>query len=138
MKKLWAIALLAPLAAWAETNPVSCPASLEINSLASAPAGWTVLDAPESHVLDRIGFFSGPPAELVSLVPDKAVQKKGESRDVWTFPPEGTERVWASCFYTGTSLSVSRPMNEGVQRCEVRYRTTRNGSRIGIVEAGCE
>jgi len=138
MKRYLFIALFAPVVGWCAPKPVGCPASLDVKNSVIAPAGWSVVEASGASALDRIGFSVGPATERAALVPDKTQNKKGESKDVWNFQPGAAETIWASCFYVGTTLSIARPMEQGVRRCEVRYRTVRSGARISVAEAHCE
>jgi hypothetical protein len=110
----------------------------EVKSSVNPPPGWQVVNSPVGNTLDRVGFYSGPPVERASLVPDKTQNKKGESRDIWTFSRSSTEQIWAACFYTGTMVSIAQQMDQGIKRCEVRYQTTRMGERVSVIEAHCE
>jgi hypothetical protein len=130
--------LLAPCLGWGASQLIGCPKSLEISSTATPPAGWQVIVPPEPKNLERIGFYAGPPSHNVSLVPDKVQDKKGESQDSWAFLPTKDERIWVSCFYNTTSLSLAKPLMEGVHRCEVRYKSTRTGSRLSVIATNCE
>lgn len=138
MKKYLGFALFAPVIGWAATHAVECPSMLDVKSSASPPAGWQVVGSSVGNALDRVGFYSGPPSEQASLVPDKTQNRKGESRDVWTFSPTAAETIWAACFYTGTTLFIAKPVEHSVKSCEVRYRATRAGSRVSVIEAHCE
>lgn len=138
MKSLLVVALLAPPVCWATSYPIECPQTLDVKSTATPPAGWQVVNSGSANTLDRIGFYSGPPAERASLVPDKSQNKMGESKDIWTFSPNAAETIWAECVYTGTTLTIAKPMEHGVTTCEVRYKTTRAGSRLSVIKAQCE
>jgi hypothetical protein len=130
--------LLAPCLGWGASQMIGCPNSLEIISTATPPAGWQVIFPPEPKTLERIGFYAGPPSQNASLVPDKVQDKKGESQDSWAFSPMKDEKIWVSCFYNTTSLSLAKPLIEGVRRCEVRYKATRTGARLSVIESHCD
>jgi hypothetical protein len=138
MKKYLGLVLFIPVIGCAAPQTVECPSILDVKSSASPPAGWQVVSPSAGNALDRIGFYSGPPSEQASLVPDKTQNKKGESQDIWTFSTSAPEPLWAACFYTGTTLIIAKPLEQGVKSCEVHYKVTRSGSRLSVIKAHCE
>jgi hypothetical protein len=137
MKKYLCAALFVPILCWAGADPIDCPSTLDVKSSANPPAGWQVANLSAVNALDRVGFYSGPPAERASLVPDRTQNKKGESQDTWLFSPNAPEAIWVACFYTGTTLIVAKEVEHGVKSCSVRYKTTRSGSRLSVIEGHC-
>lgn len=136
MKQFLLLAMFSPVFAGAATS--ACPPALEVRSTANAPAGWQLVAGSADSQLHRVGFFSGPPADGASLVPDKTQDIRGESRDTWTFAPKSTETIWLACFYHHTTLSLAKTVATGAKRCEVRYKTTRTGARLNVIAIQCE
>lgn len=132
------LALGWPLSSWSADTTLTCPSSLETKSTATAPAGWQLIDPSRPHPVERVGFYAGHPSEMASLVPDKTQVKKGEAQDAWAFPGPVPEGAWMACFYTGTSMSLAQRLAPEITRCEVRYRTTRNNTRLGLIDIQCQ
>ena len=130
--------LLALSTGFAAMQPIDCPATLAVTSAASPPGDWQVVTPTGTRSLDRVGFYSGPPSEQVSLAPDSTVEGGGKSLDVWTFSPSTDEPLWVACFYAGTTLFIAKPVPRGMKRCSVSYATTRSGSRLRLAEAHCQ
>ncbi|RUL77696.1 STY0301 family protein [Dyella choica] len=135
MKFLWVLILLVPALVQGAEQIVECPVSLDVKSTASAPSGWQLAESPEPHVLDHIGLFRGNPADQESLVPESTDQQ-GRAKDVWKF--DATEKMWAACFYTGTSLFVAKPLKQGVTRCEALYGSAHKGAQSSLIAARCQ
>ena len=119
-------------------QPIHCPATIDVKSSAGPPAGWQVINPAGISVLERIGFYSGPPSELASLVPDRTRDAEGTSQDIWTFPPGTGEAIWVACFYTGTALFIAKPVQRGIGSCGASYSTANSGSRLSVLEVHCE
>ncbi|MFK2891852.1 hypothetical protein ISS98_12010 [Dyella flagellata] len=124
------------MAASAGSFQIECPATLMVKSTAAAPSGWQIVESPEPHVLDHVGLYRGNPSDLQSSVPETTDERQGRSKDVWTF--DATEKMWAACFYTGTSLFTAMPVPQGVTRCEALYGSPRKGEKSGLIAARCE
>lgn len=137
LKAYLVILFLSPILCSAETFPVSCPPEISQKVTVSAPEGWEVFGSEEGSALDRVGFFSGPPAERACLVPDKTVSGKREVRDEWLFTA-ASEGIWVACFYTGSPSFLAKQLPPSVKRCKVRYKTTKAGGRLGVIEATCD
>lgn len=139
MKTLFPTAVLLALSAsCAAMQPIDCPANIDVRSSASPPPGWQVITPASAHSLERIGFYSGPPSEQASLVPDTTRDGAGKSQDIWTFPTGNEEATWVACYYTGTTMFIAKPVAHGLRNCSVSYATGRSGSRLQLTEAHCE
>jgi hypothetical protein len=127
-----------PITSLAASEQISCPATLEVKTSATPPTGWQLVPATGNTLLERVGFYSGPPSEQASLVPDSTKNSKDEVRDIWTFVPNEKETIWVNCFYLGTTLTLAKPLRKGSKRCEVRYKTSKSGTRLQLLGVQCE
>lgn len=136
MKRLLFVLLFFPLIGNAE-QITACPQQLDMKSTAQVSSEWEVVESSVPNTLERIGFFSGHPADHASLVPDESKSGKGEAKEVWIFSPEEQEKIWLACFYTGTAMSIAKPLEKGLRQCQVSYKTTPTGSRLSVVGVRC-
>lgn len=105
---------------------VSCPDTVTLTDprLASPIAGWDVSFDTAPHRLSRVTFFDGPVAENASLIPDKET-RVGKTRTAkWLLQPKPQRPYWLACYYSGTSLVLSRSLHPGLKECDVVYNTS--------------
>jgi hypothetical protein len=111
-----------PLLAYAE----SCPLTLPQDALTvRAPSGWHGY-SPSLMRLSGFGMMGGDPESMTYLVP--AASLKGAT--TWRFT-RGEEK-WLYCTYGGSSVQISKRLEDGATECTVRHKETR---RDGITEA---
>jgi hypothetical protein len=119
------ILLCLPLAAQ-EAPKISCPESVPLASpqLAKPLEGWSVFFDSAPHRLSRVTFFDGPVEEQASLVPDEETKLAKTRTAKWLLQPKPARPYWLACYYSGTSLALTRPLPAGLKECDVTY----NGS----------
>ena len=137
MRLYLSLLLLFPVSAL-PAQQLECPTTFKVESTASAPPEWTSFSASSPHVLDRVGFYSGSPREGASLVPESQPEKAREARDGWRFEVAKNEPIWLACFYTGTDRFLAKQIDRGLASCNVSYKLTKSGSRIGIQSIVCD
>jgi hypothetical protein len=120
-----ALALCLPLAAQ-NISRVNCPGivSLATPQLAKPIPGWSVVLDTAPHRLSRVTFFEGPLQENASLVPDKQTSLGKTKTAIWTLQPKPEHPYFLACYYSGTSLGLSRPMPPGLKECKISYNTS--------------
>ncbi len=126
---LVAIAACASLAAAAG---ISCPATIQTEQKASAPAPWTVGYGALPVALAQVTIFEGPPSEQASLVYDNEKKLPKEMVLTWNLGPS-THGYWLQCAYSSTTAMISRRLPDGVKICEVRlarHNTFVNGQAV--------
>ena len=120
---------------------IVCPESIAaVESLSTADDVWRVESdlGKRGKFLDSISVFSGPPAEMASLVPDRTSRKKQLRTSTWQFAAPSTAAYWVACTYTNSTLQLTRQLPSGVRRCELSERLLPNGVRLGIDGMKCE
>lgn len=120
---------------------IDCPESIAaVESLDGAGEAWQVETdlGKRGKFLDSISVFSGPPAEMASLVPDRTSRKKQLRTSTWQFAAPSTAAYWVACTYTNSTLQLTRQLPSGVRRCELSERLLPNGVRLGIDGMKCE
>jgi hypothetical protein len=106
-----------------EAPKISCPETVPLASpqLAKPIEGWKVLFDTTPHRLSRVTFFDGPAEESASLVPDEDT-RLGKTRTAkWLLQPKPERPYWFACYYSGTSLALSRALPAGLKECDVTY-----------------
>jgi hypothetical protein len=113
------------LAAQKAASPTLCPetVSLTDSQLAQPIAGWNVLLDPAPHRLARVTFFDGPVESQASLVPDRSTQLGKIRTAKWILQPNTERPYWLACYYSATSLALTRVLPASVKECTVTYRT---------------
>jgi hypothetical protein len=128
-KTVWlgSAALLLCLRLVAQEAPkVGCPDTVSLASpqLAKPIEGWNVFFDTAPHRLSRVTFFDGPVAEQASLVPDKETRLGKIRTAKWLLQPKPERPYWFACYYSGTSLALSRALPAGLKECNVTSNTS--------------
>jgi hypothetical protein len=128
-KAVWlacaALFLCLPLVAQ-EAAKIDCPDSVSLArpQLAKPIEGWNVFVDTAPHRLSRVTFFDGPVEESASLVPDEDT-RLGKTRTAkWLLQPKPERPYWLACYYSGTSLALSRALPAGLKECDVTSNTS--------------
>jgi hypothetical protein len=119
----WAALLLGSALFAQSAPPVQCPKSVSVADpqLTQVMTGWEVFFDPVPHSLSRVTFFEGPVAENSSLAPDSE-SRSGKSRTAkWLFRTRPERPYWLACYYSATSLALSRALPAGVKGCTIAY-----------------
>ena len=114
---------------------IVCPESIAaVESLSTADDAWRVESdlGKRGKFLDSISVFSGPPAEMASLVPDRTSRKKQLRTSSWLFTAQASATYWVACSYSNTTLQLNRQLPGGVRRCDLSERLLPEGVRVGI------
>jgi hypothetical protein len=125
-------------ASHAASKHVVCPAELTVTERVAPPSGWSVAYAKTQRKLTGVGFFSGSPDEMASLVNDDEQTTKDGAVLVWRFPPS-KERYWVACYYADTATTLRRALPAEVGTCRVTYDKPGSDGRLGAPKSNsCE
>jgi len=115
---LLAALLLLTVSCWAaEPN---CPAALVVEeTLKQSPEGWTQGRGDIPQRLSGITIFEGDPKELASLIGEQRKTSKNTMISTWRFAA-GTQ-YWISCTYSGTRVTLSRPIPSNYRALVITY-----------------
>jgi hypothetical protein len=115
---LLAALLLLPVSCWAaEPN---CPATLVVEeTLKQTPEGWNQGRSDIPQRLAGITIFEGDPKELASLIGEQRKASRNTMISTWRFEP-GTH-YWISCTYSGTRITLSRPIPPNNRALVITY-----------------
>jgi hypothetical protein len=112
------VALAAGLAA---AEDVGCPPRISTTqTLAQPAAGWVDKKNTSPNVLAGLTFFDGPPEEQASLAPDES-HVKGKLVESWQLFPNPPRLYWLACIYSGTSITLARPLPKELRTCAVTF-----------------
>jgi hypothetical protein len=126
-----------PISANAEN--IQCPPSINVSEkVVTSPENWEGYVVPREHYLDNVMFSSGHPSGLATLVPDKAINKKGKSVSTWLFPGENPDGFWLSCTYHNTNAVLTKRLPKGAKRCRLTLKLTKSGTFLQIESIVCE
>lgn len=117
---------------------IGCPATIQTEQKASAPAPWAVSYGALPIALAQVTIFEGPPSEQASLVYDKEKKLPKEIVLTWNLGPS-TRGYWLQCAYSSTTATISRRLPDSVKHCEVslaRDNTFVNGQAV-VNKAEC-
>ena len=118
----------------AAAEDIRCPDRVSTTqALAEAPTGWTPQTDATPTILASVTFFDGPPKQLASLVPDESSSKSS----TWQLVSNHGQ-YWLACGYSGTRITLARPLPGNVKTCTVTYdpRQTVDG-QPSIERIGC-
>lgn len=120
---------LAALSAQAIGSTYQCPERIETSQVLSGTyPGWqpgggaaTAGTALKSaHFLAGVSFSDGPPQERMVLRPQQeSASKNGKFSTTWSFIK--TRRVWLSCEYRSTTVTLAQPLDTNAKQCTVSY-----------------
>ncbi len=114
---VWALAN----AANASGQTPSCPQEITVEQKATPPnSQWKPFDSQPRHPFLSVAFSEGDPSGRAILAPTRQQKTKQRQVDIWLFP-ESSLGYWLSCEYSGTSMTLSRPLDVGVKSCEAEY-----------------
>ncbi|MDX1959664.1 MAG: STY0301 family protein [Leptospiraceae bacterium] len=117
---------------------IECPSSIQVNKTSTAPSDWKFFSGSNSHLLARVGFYSGNPNEEASLVPDSTKTKKKESVDTWRFLSKKTHAIWIACYYIGVDSFLAKEIEDNIKVCHVNYKTNKLGTRLSVKGIFCK
>ena len=105
---------------------ISCPDTIALTDprLTKPIAGWEIFFDTTPHRLSRMTFFDGPIAESASLVPDQEPRVGKTITAKWFLQLKPERPYWLACYYSGTSLALSRALPAGLKECDVTYDTS--------------
>lgn len=113
------VVAIAAYASHAAAAGISCPATIQTEQKASAPAPWAISYGALPIALAQVTIFEGPPSEQASLVYDNEKKLPKEMVLSWNLGPS-TRGYWLQCVYSSTTATISRRMPDSVKHCEVR------------------
>jgi len=137
---------LATLAICAAHSPaiartLSCPETIQTTQTFSgtAPPTWRAIQdkstgAPVSH-WSGIEFSDGPPENQASLAPDDSTTLAGNRVDIYKFPASIYKRIYLTCTYAQTSITLTQNPNLIGSVCQVTY--TGLGDQAGPQKIAC-
>ena len=115
-----------------EDHPLLCPDSLTVDQTLAGDLpqawkgfGWTADQVSAigtaqtlrfSHLQSAVSLFDGTPTPASAVAPDEP----GPPETLrWTLgQPTSADGYWMVCHYSGTTLTVARPLPTGVTACE--------------------
>jgi hypothetical protein len=105
---------------------VTCPDTVSLTDpqLSQPVAGWNVFFDTPPHRLTRVTFFEGPVEQHASLVPDQETRRGRTTTAKWLLHPQPERPYWLACYFSGTSLALSRALPAGLKQCTVTYLTS--------------
>lgn len=115
---LLATLLFATVSSWAaEPN---CPAKLVVEeTLKQDHEGWTEGRSDIPQRLSGITIFEGDPKELASLIGEQRKMSSKTMISTWRFAPGA--QYWISCTYSGTRITLSRPIPANYRSVVITY-----------------
>jgi hypothetical protein len=119
----WATLFVSFQLAAQDAPKIDCPKSVPLvdPQLTKPIDGWKVVFEPSPHYLSHVTFFDGPVEENASLLPDEETSH-GKTRTArWLFQPGPERPYWLACYYSGTSLALSRSLSAELKECTVTY-----------------
>ena len=117
-----AMVLLAIVAAALATGEdIRCPDRISTaQTLSQTPSGWTNQTDATPNILAGVTFYDGPPKDLASLAPDET-HAKGKVLASWDLTPNPGRQYWLTCGYSGTRITLARPLPKELRTCVVTY-----------------
>ncbi|MGD0620162.1 MAG: STY0301 family protein [Bryobacteraceae bacterium] len=105
----------------AAAQDIRCPERISTTQTLSQPvAGWTNEMNATPNLLAGVTFYDGPPKDMASLVPDET-HVKGKVLASWDLTPNPGRQYWLACGYSGTRLTLTRPLAKELRSCTVTY-----------------
>jgi len=106
-----------------EPSKISCPDSVSVSDpqLAQPITGWRAMVDKAPHRLSRVAFFDGPVEQNASLAPNKETQAGKIHTATWLLQPTAERTYWLACYYSRTSLMMTRALPPGLKECTVTY-----------------
>jgi hypothetical protein len=119
----WAALFLCVHLAAEEAPKIDCPKSVPLADpqLTKPIDGWKVVFDPAPHYLSHVTFFDGPVEENASLLPDEETSHGKTKTARWLFQPRPERPYWLACYYSGTSLALSRSLPTELKQCTITY-----------------
>ena len=113
-----AAVILIAVSCWAaEPN---CPATLSVEeTLQQTPEGWTQGRADTPRRLSGITIFEGDPKEQASLIGEQRKMPNHRMISTWRFEPGA--QYWISCTYSGTRITLARPIPANYRSLVITY-----------------
>ncbi|QDQ27511.1 hypothetical protein FNU76_14740 [Chitinimonas arctica] len=125
----------------AESQAMSCPESLPVTEQAGTlDKPWEVVadQGRGGYGLDGVRFYSGPPQEMATLVPDQTRQTSRERKSVWRLPSNGGQQYWLACAYRNTALLATRALPPELKSCELTEQLLPSGKVLKVVAVVCK
>jgi len=109
-----------------EPQKVGCPDQVQVvdAQLAKPIEGWNTTLDTTPHRLTSVTFFDGTPEEQASLVPDRESHTRTSKTAVWLLKGKPERAYWLGCYYSGTSLILSRALPSGLTECTITYSSS--------------
>jgi hypothetical protein len=145
MRILFALCLsvvMPMVAAGSKDVEFDCPESIQTRqSLVGKMKAWEAgpggsgKQGISQHYLEGVQFSNGPPGERVFLAPDNEHESSDAKRWTARWPMQAGDKLWLTCRYRQTTVTVTRQLPSGFRRCLVKYDTTK---AIEIRRVWCE
>jgi hypothetical protein len=116
-----ACTILVFAAVMAGAEDVRCPAVISTSqTLTQTVPGWTGQMDGTPNILASVTLYDGPPKEQASLAPDEN-RLKGKLMATWDLAPNPGREYWLACGYSGTRVTLARPLAKDLRSCTVTY-----------------
>lgn len=133
MKQLFFILIFLPVTLRASAVELTCPKLIETDQSLRKPVdGWVQVSDPTEHYLNTAIFSEGHPSEHGFLHPD---QESGGVQWAATWQFQDSSKIWFSCQYRGTSISLAQQLPAGLKQCTI---TGNNSKGIKVSNVLCQ
>ncbi len=128
--------ILTPLANGQTAGKIACPDSIQVANakLLNPVKGWNATSDPVPHHLKRVVLFDGPPQERASLVPDRETKTKLGNTAVWLLADKPPRSYYIGCYYSSTTVVLSRELPAGLTQCTVLYSSSEQVEGMAAVK----
>jgi len=111
----FAAAMASASCAVADSNALSCPASIKAGG---APAGWIVVGDPPAteKALTVAGFSDGDPKDKAILAPSSEEQRNGATVDTYDVSAL-VKGLWLVCNYADTDALLAHKVENAPKTC---------------------
>ena len=117
---------------------LECPKTMRVRQdILSKGDIWKGISSESEHSLKSAGFSDGPADEKAFLKPDGSKKTKQTRTVTWNFGKTGSDSVWLSCAYEGTSASFTRRVEGTVTECRISYEELQ-GQSPSLKQIVCE
>ena len=122
MRRMCALVFLVVMAAcFAAAQDVRCPERISTTqTLSQSVPGWTNQMDATPNMLAGVTLYDGPPKDMASLVPDET-HLRGKLLASWDLTPNPGRQYWLACGYSGTRVTLARPLPTELRTCTVTY-----------------
>lgn len=115
---------------------IVCPNSIQVTDpkLVTPVEGWKAIAEKMAHQLSGVTFYDGPVEENASLVPDRSTKMQKTQTATWLLDAKSEREYWLTCRYSGTAMTLARPLPKGLTQCTVTYNSGEQIDGMPVIE----